>query len=163
MIDRLLEQHLKPIARDYWRWQLWRGLARCWSAMAAAGGAFILLHRITGWWAPWILPLFFVAAASLALVVWRRWRNSRPDYRQIARQIEQENPKLHALLLTAVEQQPDPATSELSYLQQRVVSEALQHNRRRPWGSRAFERLFFAQCGHGLALICFVGALFGLR
>src|SRR5213080_4288243 len=34
MIDRLLENHLKPIARDYWRCQLWRGLAQCWAALA---------------------------------------------------------------------------------------------------------------------------------
>jgi hypothetical protein len=102
-------------------------------------------------------------AAGVALTVCRRWRRSEPDYREIARQIEREDPKLHALLLTAVEQQPDPTSGELNYLQRRVVREALEHNRRRPWGHRVFERLFFTQCAHLLALIAFVVALVGLR
>src|SRR5437016_5066064 len=163
MIDRLLEKHLKPIARDYWRWQLWRGLARCWAAMAMLGFGLVLLHRFTGWWAGWVFPLFNLGAAGWALAVWRAWRKSEPEYRQIARQIEQENPKLHALLLTAVEQQPDPETGGLHYLQQRVISEALEHNRPRPWGNRIFDRLFFTQCAPGLALCLFLAPLVGLR
>ena len=162
MIDRLLEKHLKPIARDYWRWQLWRPLTRCWAAMAVVGVALTMFHRWVGWWAAWVFPLFIAATAGWVLVVRRRWRRSEPDYREIARQIEREDPKLHALLLTAVEQQPDAATGQLNYLQQRVISEALEHNRRRPWGTRVFERLFFTQCAHGLALILFLGVLSGL-
>src|SRR5437867_13362520 len=162
MIDRLMEKHLQPIARDHWRCQLWRGLARCWALTAAGGVGLMLFHRFTGWWAAGVFPLFNVAAVAWALAVWRRWRRSEPDYRAIARQIEQENPRLHALLLTAVEQQPDPATGALNYLQQRVVREALEHNRRRPWASRVFERLFFARCAHALALILFVAVLCGL-
>src|SRR5438045_4320612 len=133
MIDRLLEQHLKPIARDYWRWQLWRALARCWAAMAVAGAVVILLHRFTGWSRAWVPPLFVAAAAGWALVIWSRWRRSKPDYRQIARQLEQENPKLHALLLTAVEQHPDAASGELNYLQAQAVRAALEHHHRSPW------------------------------
>src|SRR5437764_10591454 len=162
MIDRLLENHLKPIARDYWRCQLWRGLAQCWAALALAGVGVILLHRVAGWWSGWVAPMLITAAAGWALVVWLRWRRSEPDYRQIARQIEQENPRLHALLLTAVEQHPAAPTGALNYLQQRVVREALEHNRRRPWGNRVFERLFFTQCAHWLALLLFVGVWSGL-
>ena len=163
MIDRLLEKHLKPVARDHWRWHLWRGLARCWAALAVAACGLMWLYRQTGWWGGWVFPSFVALAAGVALVVWRRWRRSEPDYREIARQIEREDPKLHALLLTAVEQQPDPTTGELNYLQRRVVHEALEHNRRRPWGHRVFERLFFSQCTHLLALIAFVATLVGLR
>ena len=141
---------------------MWRGLARCWAATAALGAGLTLLHRVTGWWAGWVFPSFVAATVGWALVIWRRWRANEPDYREVARQIEWENPKLHALLLTAVEQQPDPATGALNYLQQRVVREALEHNRRRPWASRVFERLFFARCAHALALILFVAVLCGL-
>jgi len=163
MIDRLLEHHLKPIARDYWRWKLWRGLARCWAVMALIGLGFILLHHFAGWSSRWVFPLFSLAAGAWALIIGRRWRKTRPDYRSIARQIEQENPKLHALLLTAVEQRPDAVTGGLNYLQQRVVREALEHNRRRPWANRIFERLFFTRCAHGLALIFFATVLLRLR
>src|SRR2546429_7301551 len=88
MIDRLLENHLKPIARDYWRWQLWRGLARCWAVMALAGLALILVHYFAGRSVPGAFALFSVAAGGWALNVWRRWRKNEPDYRSIARRIE---------------------------------------------------------------------------
>src|SRR5205823_4053364 len=107
---------------------LWRGLARCWAATAALGAGLTLLHRVTGWWAGWVFPSFVAATVGWALVIWRRWRANEPDYREVARQIERENPKLHALLLTAVEQQPDPATGALNYLQQRVVLARFEGN-----------------------------------
>src|SRR5437660_4748740 len=163
MIDRLLEKHLKPMTRDYWRWQLWRGLARCWAVMALAGLALILVHHFAGRSVPGAFALVSVAAGGWALNVWRRWRKNEPDYRSIARRIEQENPKLHALLLTAVEQQPDAATGQLNYLQQRVVREALEHNRTRPWGDRIFDRLLLTWCVHVLALVFFLGVWLGLR
>src|SRR5438128_9742316 len=42
MIDRLLQKHLEPIARDYHYWHLWRALARCWSVMALVGFVVVL-------------------------------------------------------------------------------------------------------------------------
>jgi hypothetical protein len=163
MIDRLLQIHLEPIARDYHYGHLWRGLARCWTAMAVVGLGLILLHRLTGWWAAWVFPWFVAATVAWAAWLRQHWRKTKPDYRAIARQIEAENPKLHSLLLTAVEQQPYTATGGLNYLQQRVIQEALEHNRNRPWGTRVFERTFFAQCAHWLALVVFAGVLLGLR
>jgi hypothetical protein len=163
MIDRLLQKHLDPIVRDYHYWHLWRALAQCWTAMALVGIGLILLHRFTGWWAAWVFPLFIAATVLWAAWLRQHWRASKPDYRAIARQIEEENPKLHLLLLTAVEQQPSSATGGLNYLQQRVIQEALEHNRNRPWGTRIFERTFFAQCGHWLALVFLAAVLFGLR
>src|ERR1044071_3636195 len=50
----------------------------------------------------------------------------------------------------------------MNYLQERVIEEALEHNRRRPWGNRVFEHLFFARCAHALALVIFVGVWSGL-
>src|SRR5881394_299240 len=143
MIDRLLQTHLEPIARDYHYWHLWRALSRCWAAM--------------------VFPLFIATTVVWAAWIRQRWRRSKPDHRAIARQIEEENPKLHALLLTAVEQKPATATGGLNYLQQRVIHEALDHNRNRPWGTRIFERTFFAQCANWLALVFFAGVLLGLR
>ena len=163
MMDRLLQKHLEPIARDYHYWHLWRAWARCWAAMAIVGIGLILLHRFTGWWAAWVYPLFIAATVGWAAWLHLQWRRNKPDHRAIARQIEVENPKLHSLLLTAVEQRPFSAAGGLNYLQQRVINEALDHNRNRPWGTRIFERTFFAQCAHWLALVVFVGVLLGLR
>ena len=63
----------------------------------------------------------------------RRGGGWEPDYRGIARTIEEHHPELHALLRTAVEQQPDPRTMQLSYLQQRVVADAAATTRRHQW------------------------------
>jgi hypothetical protein len=163
MIDRLLQSHLEPIARDYQRWYLWRGLARCWAAAGSIGLGVYLIHRFTGWSTPWPFPALVVAATAAAATVVHRFHKSPLDYRALARRIEEENPKLHALLLTAVEQQPDRTTGELNYLQQRVIDEALKHHRERPWGGRVFERLFFAQCAHWLAFSFLLLVLAGLR
>src|SRR6266436_6060943 len=59
----------------------------------------------------------------------RRWR---PDYRAIARSIEQRHPELHSLLITAVEQSP-AAGGEINFLQQRVVQAAIEQSRRQQW------------------------------
>lgn len=67
------------------------------------------------------------------LIAWTRWSDWQPDYRAIARQIEERHPELHALLLTAIEQKPDPATGQLNFLQQRVVDEAVAESRRHQW------------------------------
>ena len=48
----------------------------------------------------------------------------RFDYQQLARDIEAEHPELHATLLTAIEQQPDPETGEYNFLQERVINDA---------------------------------------
>jgi len=89
MIDRPLQVHLEPIARDYHYWHLWRALARCWTTMALVGIGLILLHRLTGWWAAWVFPLFIATTVVWAAWIRQRWRRSKPDYRAIARQIEQ--------------------------------------------------------------------------
>ncbi len=145
MIDRLLKSHLEPLARKSRRWELWRALALCWLALAGAGLAVLLLERLAGWSSPWIFLLLFVAAVVSGVATMRRFRARPVDCRELARQIERENPGLHALLLTAVEQQPLSPSGELNYLQQRVVFEALEKYRRSEWGERIARR-------HGAAL-----------
>src|SRR5512137_1819498 len=113
MIDRLLKIHLDPIARDYRRWKLLRGLAWLWGMTAMVGLGLLLWHGADAW-----IFLVLVAATIAGMAwVWRWARGIDLDYRAMARRIEEENPGLHALLLTAVEQEPDAATGRLNYLQ----------------------------------------------
>src|SRR6266511_29512 len=163
MMDRLLKTHLEPIARDHRRWRLWRSLARCWAAIGLTGIGLLLLRQFAGWSVAFVFPLAVLAAIVVAAVVWRRNSRARFDYRAIAREIEQEDPKLHALLLTAVEQQPDSSTAALSYLQRRVVAEALAYRHKHLWGQRASVRLFYAQCAHAAALVLLIAVLTGLH
>src|SRR5262249_800246 len=74
-----------------------------------------------------------LATAIAVLVAWCRARSWTPDFREIARQIETQHPDLHALLLTAVEQTPDPQTGQLHFLQERVIEEAIAESERQHW------------------------------
>jgi len=133
MIESLLRRELEPVARRHRRMQSRRRLALCWAAAALGGFLLMLLQQAAG--VGGILPKVLVAAgAALAgMIVWSRSQKWQPDYRQIARQIEEHHPELHALLLTAVEQKPDPATGKFNYLQSRVVREAIIEGRKHQW------------------------------
>src|SRR3989442_13783372 len=144
MIDRLLQKHLEPIARDYHYWHLWRALARCWSVMALVGLGLIVLHRFTGWWAAWVFPVFVSATVVWAVWLRQHWRRSKPDYRAIARQIEEEHPKLHSLLLTAVEERPATATRGVNHPPPPPLYQAPDHNPQPPRGTRLLQRTIFS-------------------
>src|SRR5262249_25589547 len=95
----------------------------------AAGLGFMLAHYSRP-------AAFLCAVAVFCLARWiaRRWAGLwEPDYRAVAVEIEGRHPELHALLRTAVEQQPDPQTQQLNYLQQRVVADAVTATRRHQW------------------------------
>jgi hypothetical protein len=110
---------------------LLRAFIGFWLGATLAGTAIVVIGRLLD-----LPPLFLIAgvftvAGAVALIVHQPLTSWSPDYRQIARDIEANHPDLHALLLTAVEQQPDPQTGDLNFLQQRVVDQALEETRRR--------------------------------
>jgi hypothetical protein len=162
MIDRLLQPHLEPIARDFRRWQLWRCLAWCWAISAATGLGLLLVLRFASSSWPLAFPLLLIASLIAAAITVRRCRKISTDYRALAREIERENPQLHALLLTAVEQQPQSPDGGLNYLQQRVIDAAVEHHRQSPWGRKIAQRLSVAQRAHWLALCAFAVVMAGL-
>jgi hypothetical protein len=162
MIDRLLQIHLEPVARAERRARLLKSLAVGWFATAGAGWFFILLHRSTGSISPWPFVLLAMAALIWTFIAWRRSKRVSFDFQVLARNIEAENPKLHALLLTAVEQLPDSATHELNYLQDRVIREALAADRNSRWRKRATRQLLGARFGSVAALALLTVALVNL-
>lgn len=160
MIDRLLQIHLEPVARDERRVRLLRRLAVGWLAAAGTALFFVLVHRSSGWVSPWLFLVLAIATLIWTFAAWRRNKRTPLEFGTIARSIEAENPKLHALLLTAVEQQPDPTTLELNYLQDRVIREALAEDRRSLWRKRAAKQLQVAQLG-SLGAIALLAIAFG--
>src|SRR5947207_709459 len=114
MTTPLLKLALAPIVERRRQVRLLWSLAVCWSAGAilAFAGAFS---------SP--LPLIAIVALA-AFITWKISARWEPDYREIARLVERQHPELHALLLTAVEQQPDRKSGELHFLQKRVIQEA---------------------------------------
>ncbi len=164
MIEPLLKSQLAPVARREQSWRRWRGLALWWAAATLTGAAFILVQRLTGWATGFTMPALGAVAVGGAVVVWWRSRKWEPDFRQAARQIEQHHPELHALLLTAIEQQPDPLTGKLSYLQERVIREAILEGLRKRWiDSVSDGRVAWMRAAHMVALAVFVVVLSGLR
>src|SRR6185369_12831656 len=133
MIEPLLKSQLEPVARRQRQWRGDRALLAGWAALAFAGVVLLLLQRFRGWPGQLTVPLFLLAGLVVTVVAWRWAGRWQPDYRDIARRIEQTHPALHALLLTAVEQQPDPATGQFHFLQQRVLDEALAESRKHQW------------------------------
>ncbi len=164
MIEPLLKSELEPVARRHRRLQLVRGLTLCWGAAALVGFAFFLVLRVTHWQVPFALPILAAGAGVAAFVTWKRSQKWEPDFRQIARQIEQHHPGLHSLLLTAVEQQPDAQTGKLNFLQERVIREAIAESRKHQWINAVSDRrLFWMQCGQLAALALLITVLAALR
>lgn len=151
MIEQELQSELRAIAWREHQCRLWRAWGRCWLAVAAAGWFLVLLGSATGWRLGGAETWLAGGALAAALIAWWRWRSAVEDRIDAARRIEARDPRLQGLLLTAAEQHPD-AVGRLHYLQERVVSEALEANRRRPWGQDSVERLFLMRAGHWLAL-----------
>ncbi len=89
------------------------------------------------------VTLVTLAAAAFLLVWWGAlwWtRVRRMDVRDIARRLEAVHPDMQAVLLTALDQHGE--NGRLTYLQQRVVSDAVKHAMSHDWrrklhGSRA--------------------------
>jgi hypothetical protein len=126
------------------------------------GVLIILAHRFGQ--LPSAKTLFFTAViATLAIAFYIRSRIARtePDYRQLARSIEANKPDLHALLVTAVEQQRDPQSGRMNYLQERVIRDALVEIQKQqqietvPRRERVLTGL-----AHGAAFAAFVAMLF---
>src|SRR5438552_2576915 len=101
MIEPFLESQLEPIATRYRRLQLLRALALCWAGAAVLAVGFLALEQITGLSSVWRIPALIVLALAAGFFGWRRTRKWKPDFRQIARRIENEHPELRSLLITA--------------------------------------------------------------
>jgi len=123
----LLKSALEPVVRRQKLLRLMLWSAAVWLVLGAIGFAL---------WRSDVRGAAAIGGLGIAaLVAWISVRRKiaawEPDYVGIARSVEQRHPDLHALLVTAVEQRPDPATGKLDFLQQRVVADAVAEMRRR--------------------------------
>ena len=162
MIEPLLRSQLEPLARRRRLWRLSRDLAVCWTAVAVL--ALLARLAVRGPGSEWALPTLGVIAGVGALAVWRRSRRWLPDFKQMARQIEQAHPELHALLLTAVEQKPDAATGKYNFLQERLIREAVAKGTQGQWQKTVSNgRLVGTQLVQVAALVFLLASLNWLR
>jgi len=123
----LLKSALEPVVRRQKLLRLMLWSAAMWLILGAVGFSL---------WRSDVRGAVAIGGLGIAaLVAWISVRRKiaawEPDYLGIARSVEQRHPDLHALLVTAVEQRPDPASGKLDFLQQRVVADAVAEMRRR--------------------------------
>ncbi|MBM4024405.1 MAG: hypothetical protein FJ280_03235 [Planctomycetes bacterium] len=133
MIEEALRTQLEPVVDRRRRLSLaWR-LSLYWLTAGVVGLFLIGADRLLGWRSP--LALASLCLAVVAATVWAiyRVRRLRPDYRAIARHIEQQHPDLKALLLAAIEQKPEGPEGRFGYLQHQVLLQAVSHATHHDW------------------------------
>jgi hypothetical protein len=160
MIEEALRRQLEPVVERRRRLSLaWR-LVNYWLALAVAGAVLVGADRLWGWRSPLTLGALFVAA--LAATFWAIYRSRRegPDYRAIARNIEQQHPDLRALLLAAIEQRPEGPDGLFGYLQKQVLLQAISHATNHDWVQTvSARRMALANLGWLGALSCLLFVL----
>ncbi|HEU0038170.1 MAG TPA: hypothetical protein VFR76_02745, partial [Verrucomicrobiae bacterium] len=188
MMHPFLRIRLQRVVDRQRRFQLSCKLASCWAASALLGLGLIVLQRQSGWASSLALPVIAALGVVAAIIVALRHRRTEPDWRRLAGEVEARHLELDGLLLTAVQQEMRPQdnkTTEMrpqdhkttgpqdrwsvvsgqwSYLQERLVQEAIRHDQRRDWAEVIPQsRLTTARVAHLLALVLFGFVLLGLR
>jgi hypothetical protein len=130
MIEPILQSQLEPIVQRHRRSRFWRTAAIGCAVLTPVLLLGILLF--TGSALLLFLTLFVCAVVAVLVVAKRQSESWQPDYREIARRIEHQHPDLHAILITAIEQQPETG-GKLNFLQERVVRDANEQIRKLAW------------------------------
>ena len=133
MIEKALRKKLRPIVnRRRHLYLAWR-LSVCWFIAALVGTCLMGANWLWGWYSlalNWTLCILTILATVIILY---KYSQMHPDYKNIARTIEQQHPDMRALLLAAIEQQPEGLGGQLGYLQERVIGDALRHAEKHDW------------------------------
>jgi hypothetical protein len=150
---------LDPIAQRRERSRLHARLAAGWCTAAALGAVLWLVHRWSGWALPFSAGIVLVAAIIGAVTAFIFQHKQRATARDIAREIEQKHPELNALVQSAVEQEPDPDTGELNFLQRRVIDRAAAVLREQDWVRRSLKHLSLARAANQAGALVLLAAL----
>jgi hypothetical protein len=122
----ILKPYLEPVIRRQQTGSKWRMMVFWWSAIALAAGLALILAKsgepMPDYLVSWLAGILF---AGTFMVLFINTVRGKVDYQKLAREIESKHPELHATLLTAVEQAPDPKTRRFNFLQKRVINEAI--------------------------------------
>src|SRR5205814_31355 len=100
---QLLLARLEHVASRQRRLCLWLKLAASWAVAALLGLGVNLLQRQIGWSSSLALPCIGFLGVAAALIILMRHSRSKPDWRELATQIEARHPELDGRLITAVQ------------------------------------------------------------
>lgn len=137
MIEPALRRQLEPVARRLRTERLHRRMIRLWVVLGAVALVAMTLQVMSGVSFGAVVP--FVMLVGVLGGLFMAFANElwQPDYREVARRIEALDPDFKSLLSTAVEQQPDPATGKFTFLQARVIRQAVEACSQRDWNKAA--------------------------
>lgn len=160
MIEEALRRRIQPIVDRRMSLYLAIRLAIYWGAAAVFGLVLIGANRLLGWAPPVAVVVLCVAAVLATVVTFYKTRRMQPDYKAAARSIEQQHPDARALVLAAIEQEPEGPDRRLGYLQESVIGEALRHGAKHDWlRSVSPRKLMLARFGQIAALLFLLAVL----
>jgi hypothetical protein len=133
MPNDIINAALEPAVKGYWQQQLRKKTTILWTVLGIVGLLYAWGRNSFGWQHDLALPFYLGLWVVSTLYIWIRHQLSKESVRSVARKIEQEHPKLQAALITALDQEPDPASGDYHILQTRVIREALENNLKEPW------------------------------
>ena len=154
MIEEALRKRIEPIVKRRRRLHLALRLSAYWLIAASVGVVLMGANKLWGWGPPLVVALLCGATVLATVVTIYKTRHMQPDYKAAARNIEQQHPESRALLLAAIEQEPEGPDGQLGYLQESVIGEALRHGAKNDWlRSVAPRKLLLAKCGQIASLL----------
>ncbi|MBP7052862.1 MAG: hypothetical protein KBE65_17785 [Phycisphaerae bacterium] len=153
MIEEALRRQMQPVVDRRKHVSLaWR-MTACWLVAGLAGVVLTGIAWLWGWRSPWAIVALLVGTVLATVWAIITSRRLQPDYRALARAVEQQNPDLEALLLAAVEQKPEGPDGQWGYLQRRVIADAIAHAIGHDWQeSISAGRLFLANLARVAAM-----------
>ncbi|MBN1803853.1 MAG: hypothetical protein JW837_01260 [Sedimentisphaerales bacterium] len=145
MIEKALRKQLRPILNRRRRLYLAQRLSVCWFISAIIGLGLVSANQLWGWHSSFAGWTFCISTILATVIILYKYSKMQPDYHAVARNIEQQHPDMQALLLAAIEQEPQGLGGRLDYLQERVIGDALRHAGKHDWlQSISTKRLFLA-------------------
>jgi hypothetical protein len=134
MIAAELKQRLDPVLAKHEALRRWRALLLLWVGVALLAGLMLWQHQATGWTSNHAWQLMVGLAVGGMIVILWKLRQSALDYRWLVRQLEKEHPELQTSLLAAIEQKPEGANGDFSFLQKRLFKEVGTKCEEQVWG-----------------------------
>ena len=154
MIEQALRKRLQPIVNRRRRFHVACRLSISWFVAAMAAIGLVVADWLWGWRSPFATWGLCGATLLATIVVLYRCLRAGPDYRAVARDVEKRHPDLRALLLAAVEQEPQSPDGQFGYLQERVIGEAVRHAVGHDWlRSISSVKLWSAQLAGFVAML----------
>ena len=163
MIEAALRKRLRPIVKRRRRLYLACFLSVCWLVAALLGIGLICVNRYWGWKSSVANWALCISTALMTLYAFYKSCRMQPDYKAAAWHIEQKHPDMQALLLAAIEQEPEQPDGQFGYLQNRVIGDAIKHAIKHDWlKSISTKKLFLAELGSVIALTLIITTLLQL-